>query len=402
MRLSNSKILYWLLLLNPLLSLVFDNTKVYYHYLVYPIIMLLLLMKEKGQGHLFKKSLLVCVCVGMSEIIAIIYGSPLGKLHNHLFNYVDAILLMIFYTRDDNIAEAIIFSKKHLKEILGVVIIINIVEIIMIALHKGFVYIYSWHGTFFSGTNKMPHTLSYLMLAVIIFNIVYMVLSHRKYACIWAIVPTYCVFISGARVSLLLCIILDAIILSYVFSEKKRNLFIKLIRILPIILLSAFLLKDKILESDLMAKIVSRSDSGNNTAGRTYIWIDLTKRFIINGNPLYYLFGMGDDKSYYFNSINPLVKSEVWAHNDIIQILIGKGIIGVSIYLIYLTKFFKKLIRRSGNIYTYAIICFVIVGIVFNGFYSYRDVNLCIPFLMVINEIMSYKTDKFNYMRWEG
>lgn len=120
MKLSKSKILYWLLLLNPLLSLVFDNTKVYYHYLMYPVIMFLLLMKETKQGSLFKKSLVICACVGLSEIIAIIYGSPLGKLHNHLFNYVDAVLLMLFYTREDNIAEIITFARKHLREILGV------------------------------------------------------------------------------------------------------------------------------------------------------------------------------------------------------------------------------------------------------------------------------------------
>lgn len=398
MKISITKILYLLLFINPLLSLAFDATKVYYHYLMYPMIMAILLIKEKRQVKQFKLSLIVCVVVVGCELVAIANGGALGKLHNHLFNYIDAILFMIYYTNNSNIQELLYYARRKVNLLLAVVIIINIVEALMVLTKSGYVYVYSWHGTFFRGTSNMPHTLSYLMLATLIFLILYIVITRKKFAAFWALLPTYCVFISGARISLILCALLDAIILSFVLSEKQKNLFLKAIKILPLVAIALFLLKDKILNSDFMMKVTSRASSGNSTAGRTYIWIDLLNRYLSCRNPLCYLFGLGDDKSYYYNSINPLVKSEVWAHNDLVQIIIGKGFLGIVMYLSGIYTFFKKLIRDSGNIYSLTIIAFVSISIVFNGFYSYRDVNLCIPLLMAINSILSYKKKSESYL----
>lgn len=261
----------------------------------------------------------------------------------------------------------------------------------MLLKHQGYVYVYSWHGTFFQGSNSMPHTLSYLMLATIIFVIVYTVITRKKVFALMAIIPSYCVFLSGARVSLLLCVVLDAILVSFTLTEKQKSIIVKFIKIAPWIVAGLFIFRNKIFASDVMAKIITRSKSGNLSAGRTYMWNDLLSKYINESNIIQYFLGQGDDKSYYFNQINPLVGVEVWAHNDIVQVIIGKGLVGLFIYTTILICFFNVLIKRSGNIYTYAIIFFIIVAMLLNGFYSYRDVNLCIPFFIVINELLSYK-----------
>lgn len=395
-RVNTINIMFMILVLNPIMSLLFDNLQIYYHYITYPLIMILLLIIERKQEHLYKTSIIICAMIVICEVFAIYEDGHLGKLHNHLFNYIDATLLMIFMTNTKNIENFDFLIKRHLRLIKYIVITINIVELIMLISHKGYVDVYSWQGTFFRGTNSMPHTLSYLMLATMIFGIIYIIYTHKKWFLVMFLVPSYCIFASGARVSLILAILLIAILLSYVMTEKEKNLIIKAFKILPPVIILLFLLRNKILNSNLMAKITTRITSGNSTAGRIYIWSDLLKHYLYDSSIIQYFWGQGDDKTYYFNLNNIRVGVEVWAHNDFMQIIIGKGFIGFFMYIIALLNYIKTLIRRSGNIYTLAIIVFIIVAAVLNGFYSYRDINMCIPFLMIINEKLSYKRKKTN------
>lgn len=267
-------IMFMILTINPILSLLFDNKQIYYHYITYPFIMTLLLIIEQNRKGLCQTSAIVCGMVVLCEAFAILGNSHLGKLHNHLFNYINAILLMVFMTNSKNIESIDSLIKQHLRLIKNTVIIINIVELSMLILHKGYVDVYSWKGTFFQGTNSMPHTLSYLMLATMIFGITYIIYTRKKWFSLMLVVPTYCIFSSGARVSLMLVAILIAILLSFVLTEEQKNLIIKAMKIVPLVVVLLFLFRNKILNSDLMAKITVRSISGNLTAGRIYIYME--------------------------------------------------------------------------------------------------------------------------------
>lgn len=353
--------------------------------------MILLLVVAQKQKKVYQHTLIICGTVVLCEFFAILWDSPLGKLHNHLFNYIDAILLMLFMTNSKNIESIDLLIKKHLKLIKNVVIIINIVELVMLITHKGYVDIYSWQGTFFQGTNSMPHTLSYLMLATMIFGIIYIIYTHKKWFSFMLLIPIYCIFVSGARISLILAAILVMLLLSFAITENQKSLIVKTFKIVPPLLVVLFLFRNKILGSDLMSKIAVRTTSGNTTAGRVYIWSDLLHHYLNDSNFVQYFFGQGDDKSYYFNLHNMKVNVEVWAHNDFIQIIIGKGLAGILMYIMALLSYFKTIIKHSGNIYTLAIVVFITVAAMMNGFYSYRDINMCIPFLLIINEKLSYK-----------
>lgn len=386
-------LIYIILLINPLLSLILDGTEIHFFYIEGPVLALLLILNSLKSEINFYRTICATVITIFCVLFAYIEGSSIGKINNHLFNFLDMILLIFFSINKVEIDYFKNFMKRNILIFLVVISITNIAELYMLLTHKGYTYIYSWNGTFFQGTNSMPHTLSYLMLVVIIFVICVLVETHKKYYTFLAIIPSYCVFISGARVSLVLCMILDCIILSFVFTEKYKNLLIKAIKILPLVAVVLFIFKDKIISSDLMNKIVARNRSNNTSAGRVYMVNNLWNHYIYDSTFLQYLLGQGDDKTYYYNRTNSLVGVEVWAHNDVMQILIGKGFLGIVVYFSSIFLYFKKIIKKSGNIYSFGLITFILVAILLNGFYSYRDIALSIPFIMMVNNELSYKRE---------
>jgi uncharacterized ion transporter superfamily protein YfcC len=197
-------------------------------------------------------------------------------------------------------------------------------------------------------------------------------------------VPFYAIFESGARTTLILSMFLLLVVIDFIFTQKQKNVIIKLFVVLVFIGCLLYVLRDKIFSSDLYSKIVLRQASGNDTAGRTYIWTDLIQKYFSSYNPLQYLFGQGDHMTYFYNFANPKVNANVWAHNDFLQILIGKGLFGVVCYVYALFKCINNIIIRNKSKYKYVIIYMVILAAAINGFYSYRDIALSLPFIVIL------------------
>lgn len=384
------KTLFLLLLMNPVFSLVFDSTRIYYHYIYLPLVTLMILIAVKKLKTCFNISLIICIIIALCEVNAVIRGNSLGKQYNHLFNYIDACLLMIYISDCGNLVEFKELVKENIKLFKYIVIIINIVEAVLLITGLGYSYNTSWKGTFFKGSNSMAHTLSYLMIVTIIYVFICVTYTKNKKFSVMAIIPCYCIFKSGARVTLILMGIIVFLFLFYLLSKNNEDFLTSIFRIILICTGFLVIFWRKILYSDVVTKIIYRMSNGNITAGRTYIVRDLLNKFVTKGDIMSFFIGQGDAKTYFYNLQNPLVKAEIWGHNDLIQILIGKGILGIAIYVYSLGKYFIALIRTNGNIYTYGFIGMIIIMVVLNGFYSYKDIMLCIPFIMVLNAKLSY------------
>lgn len=388
MKISCKRAIFFLSLINPILSLVFDNTSVYYFYIMGPVIFLLLLYHNCKTCVYTRVSLYVTIVTFISVLLAIAYGvsrSGIGKINNHLFNFLDAVLLMLMLSHDDNIDyfRGLFKSKIFLAKL--IVIITNIVELFLLITRRGYEYHYSWGGTFFHGTNSMPHTLAYLMQAIIVLDCLIIQYSGKKWFGLFCIIPFYTIFESGSRTSLVLSIFLLLVIIDLVFTQKQKSVVLKLLFVVIFAGVFLFVFRDKILTSDMINKILLRQSSGNDTAGRTYIWTNLMHEYLTSYNPLKYFFGQGDYMTYYYNLANPDVNVNVWAHNDFLQILIGKGMAGFLFYLYAMIKCFKNIIVKNRSVYKYAPICMVVLAALVNGFYSYRDLMLSLPFIVILS-----------------
>lgn len=376
--------LFFLVLINPILSLLLDSSSIPYFYFFGPTVVLLLFW-ELGKKF---NGLVLSLCVILVSLISALYsinnGGDIGKINNHFFNYISTVLLFYLFSKSYYIDYFKLMVKNNLFFLKLNIILINLTELFLLITKRGYTYRFSWGGTFFHGTNSMPHTLSYLMLVVILMVLLIITIENKKIYSVFSIIPLYAIFESGSRTSLILAFLLIIVLIDQIATKNVRSIIVKVFIALIILLFFLLIFRNKIINSDFWNKMVLRSNSGNSSAGRTYIWKDLLSRYIHESDTLQYLIGQGDDKSYYFNQVNPLVKSPVWAHNDFVQIIIGKGLFGLSIYVYTLVRFSLSVLSKNKNAIIYLVIMMIIFAALLNGFYSYKDIIMSIPYIAII------------------
>ena len=182
---------------------------------------------------------------------------------------------------------------------------------------------------------------------------------------------------------------LAIIFIDLFFSTKKTSTIVKIIKALLIFSIFIFIFKDQILSSSLFDKITKRKDSGNDSAGRYELWEFLITKY--KSTPSKWLFGFGDDKVYYYSKFINSINLNIWAHNDFIQVLFGKGILGILCYLYALKKYIMCLLKNNKSYYSILFIFIFFSAAIFNGFYNYREIMLGIPFIFLLNILLSKK-----------
>ncbi len=381
-------LLYFLLITNPILALAFGNTEIYYHYITLPIISFLIFsITFKKRNMYFLYLLLFTILINI--LFLIILGAEIGKINNHLFCYIDFVLLCVFFYNNKEIKNLYNWLKKHIKVLIAIIIAINIIEAYMFLSKKGFVFMYNWGGTFFVGTSKMPHTLAYLMIITIVLTFIASIIKNKRVILLLSILPFLLIFLSGARITLLMALPLAIIFIDLFFSTKKTSTIVKIIKALLIFSIFIFIFKDQILSSSLFDKITKRKDSGNDSAGRYELWEFLITKY--KSTPSKWLFGFGDDKVYYYSKFINSINLNIWAHNDFIQVLFGKGILGILCYLYALKKYIMCLLKNNKSYYSILFIFIFFSAAIFNGFYNYREIMLGIPFIFLLNILLSKK-----------
>ena len=400
LKLTWRNILFFLILLNPVCALFLDNF-VYYSYVIEPLFMILLLVNSSNRGlYISRRNMLVLLVTFLSVIYAISIGSPLGKIYIHLFCYLDTIYMFYYFSRRDNADSFYVYLQNHTFAIKTIVILANIVELYMIITRKGYVNRFHWGGNFFQGTSSMPHTLSYLMLIVVALVIILLMIEKKRIYVLGAIVPLYAIFISGARITLILAVPFLVMIIDLCLTRKQKSVVVKILVALIVVSVGLFLLRNRIMSSNLWTKLMVRSGSSYEvTAGRTEIWFGLIRGYFNDMNTISKVIGAGDDKTYYFNAINPTVLHEVWAHNDFLQILIGKGILGLFAYTVAMISFFRAIIKNHRSLFTWMIIGLIFAAAALNGFYSYRDTALGVPLFAIIGYYYGNEREGVQFIR---
>lgn len=393
LHLGCKRMLYFLLIMNTLLSLIFDSTKIYYFYILGPIIAIILTLlickNKKNMIVVFIMYILLLFNV-LNAWAANASLSDFGKINNHFFNYIDTILLFLYFSKDNHIREFWEYALVKKMLLKAIILITILVETFYLITGKGYQLRWNWGiGNFFKGTSNSEHTLSYLMIVILIYIAFLIVVDGKKKIAILSLIPLYAIFESGARATLVLVIFPLMIIIDLVFTRKQKQIFVKIIVFSGLCALILFFLKDKILQSDLFIKIVARNNSGNNSAGRLYIWSDLSNKYMHNSSILQYLIGQGDYMVYKYNTINPLVNVEVWAHNDFLQILVGKGLIGILLYVSSGIKCFYNVIKENKSLYSVFLMLMVVLAAMINGFYNYKDLSLQIPIIIGLSRYYS-------------
>lgn len=377
-------LLFWMLITEPVFSFFLESTGIHYYYVTEPIIGLLVLFVLMKSKRAFTQA---TICVGLTVIcvlLAVSDGANLGKINNHFFNYIDTVLLLILVAQYPTIQHFREMFESHIIFLKLWVLFLNIAEGFLLVTRKGYTYKFNWGGNFFHGTNSMPHTLAYLMLITLVQASLIIIFTKNKRYILLTFIPIFAIFASGARIALVLAVAPILILSNLFFTRNQKSIFVKILAVLVLVVAVFFAFKNKLMNSDLMLKIQKRETSGNVSAGRTYIWENLLGHYFKDSTLVQYVFGQGDDKSYFYNSLNPLVGGAVWAHNDFVQILLGKGLVGFCIYVISLVRSWLTIRIYNRSFYSLLVVLFVLVAALMNGFYSYLDMMASVPFIALL------------------
>lgn len=236
-----------------------------------------------------------------------------------------------------------------------------------------------------------------LMPAVLIITALTMYMSihkrDRRYE--WFLVlPTYAAFMNKSRVYFAIYVL---IVLMYLYMrvKRKRSFYMLLIPLCGIMLGLMMItgISDK-LESVRYTEQSYFDFWGTITNGRTEFWVwDIEAFFAL---PFWQQF-VGNGFNFVYD-VNRKNMAEIWAHNDIINVLMNFGYIGAVIYL----WSFNKLVRafwQKGNAIP-SLIKFLFLGAVFlnsmfNMSYTYLCAMISYPlFLCVIAS--RYQHDDLN------
>lgn len=232
-----------------------------------------------------------------------------------------------------------------------------------------------------SSFRLMPATLIVAALAM------YMAISRndRRYE-LFLVLPTYAGFMNQSRTYFgvyILCILMYL----YMRFKSKKNFYYMLLPIMVIIigLMTVTGIADK-LRSTRYTEYSYYDFWATVTNGRTLFWRwDMEAFFAL---PLWkQLVGNGFNFVYDVNGAN---MARIWAHNDIINILMNFGYIGLVIYCWVYVLLLKAFFPKGNKVPTTVKLFFhgaVFINSMLNMSYTYMCATISYPlFLCVINE----------------
>ena len=267
----------------------------------------------------------------------------------YLIRMITFIMMLYCFSDKEILTDIYNEFENYIDIVLGIVIIYQIVIGVFFITKQGFLE--RWGMNVFVGINGNPHGNTYLMILMAIVIELIVSKKNNRYLVLYFI-PLLSAFMSGARTPavVMLCMFLGI----RCFKNKIRaNLrfswsgLLIVVGFLVIISIFGNVLIDFILNSNIMDKFSSTSDSGNVLNSRDLIWNGLINEFKYNFSDIERVFGHGIHYSVLINKYT--VNSPIWGHSDFIDILISYGMLMLAIYIVMYVRYFIKLWSIGGN-----------------------------------------------------
>lgn len=328
---------------------------------------------------IIKKSVLVTVVVLTVVYIAtIVKTGTLPYNMNELFYFPFMILYFTYsYDHTDELEEYLIEDKKYIDCIMNVWTLLTLVSF---ALPSS--YTVEWGGArYFGSYCKTIWRLAPTCVFVMTLSILGVNLYKNKKYFLYSVIPFVAILSGGSRtyVVVALCLILVA---WYCVLHSNKKFILTCIPFITIIL---FMMLNSSVMDKFSATTYSSSSYfdlwGTITNGRSIFWAADIESFI-KSPVITKLFGQG------FNSIYDInfkaFGGKVWAHNDFIQCLISHGLIGLTLYLTIMLRFFRKLRENNVGLFISVLVIMIwLFNAMFNMFYTYFCSILSFPILVL-------------------
>ncbi|MEF2889958.1 MAG: O-antigen ligase family protein [Turicibacter sanguinis] len=246
--------------------------------------------------------------------------------------------------------------------------------IVFISLFFSSSYTHHWgEGTYFMSFSNGEHRFASSAFFIVVLALYMFLKTRKKKYFILLIFPAISIFMSGARTYL--AVLVGALFLFLYKRIKNKPLFY------VICLLCGILLFYLVMVSPMGEKMIYVMNPGDQsdllnalTSNRASFWSKQLNAFF-SLNYIYLIFGAG------FNFVYDV--SNIWAHNDFINILLNFGFLGVFMYLYFYIILLKKNIQLYKIKKMESFICVMIwlFNAMFNMVYTYMCATLTLPFL---------------------
>ena len=322
--------------------------------------------------------LMMMVLTVLIHVVAL-YFTEFPMVHvNMLFYFLLWVLIYVFFSKGKNkILKILERSDAYINMILWVWTILVGISALIPSCYQGN-YFFSFTGSSF---RLMPSVLIITALAM------YMAVKcGRKIYNLFLILPTYAALMNQSRTYFGVYFLF---LLMYTYMEFKRKKTF-LVMIIPIaVILVGLMMVSGIADKIMTVKYTDLSYFdfwGTITNGRTIFWrydieaffeLPLWQRFVGNGFNFVY-------------DVNRRNFAEIWAHNDLINILMNFGYIGAVIYswvFVFMIKTFGFNKKEIPLLVKILFLCAVFVNSMFNMSYTYLCAMISYPlFLCLIGE----------------
>lgn len=350
-------------------------------------IMLILLSIEVLMKNKSIKDWILLILFVINIITAVIVTGESAKYINDIFYFPSWFLILIYAKENFEKIETIIENKQ--KIIKCFIWIWNIMVIISLFFSSS--YTNHWgDGRYFKSFSNGEHRFANTAIYMLVLTFIIYLKSKKKLYIMLTLVPIITIYMSGARTYLGILVIL----LFCVLYLKCNNKFI----LYSMTVVMGILLYALIAITPMGEKFTNLNDNveylgtmGALTSGRSIFWEQQLSAFSEIGI-FYKIFGAG------YNFVYDV--SNLWAHNDFINILLNYGFLGELIYLYVYFDFIKVLNARKEvpRMLKFCNSFIWFFNAMFNMVYTYLCVTILIPFLayLIILGGKTYENKKEN------
>jgi hypothetical protein len=331
---------------------------------------------------------LVLIVTLVLHVIAIAYTEfPLYNF-NMLFYFLLWVLLYVYFAKSkDRIMQILEYSHAYINVVLWCWTVLVGVSIFLPSCYNGS-YFFSFAGSSF---RLMPATLIIAALAM------YMVIRYddSRYT-LFLVIPTYAAFMNQSRTYFGVYVVF---LLMYLFMRvrSKKNFYLLLgpfvAAVIGLMLISG--IADKI-EAVWRTGVTPEKFLSAFTNARTVFWKwDMEAFFDL---PVWQQF-VGNGFNFAFDVTKQHQDKAIWAHNDIINMLMNFGYIGAMIYIWAYFKLTNSFFKQLPNVPVFVKVLFhgaVFLNSMMNMSYTYFCSVIAYPiFLLVIAK--KYTPQRYEY-----
>ncbi|MGK0466732.1 O-antigen ligase family protein [Clostridium sp.] len=363
------KLLFYLIVLRPLFRIFSDKIEILSDInsigvLVLAVVILFFERKFKSMD------LLCLIYIVILSAISLISAENINFAIKDPYWLIIAILMLIFARSKGILEDFRRFIVVNNKLIKWELIIINL--ILLLSFFDSSCYVAKWGGgKYFTSYAEGPHPLGALMILTIVITLTLSKVTKSKKIYLLLIIPSIAVLLTGARIMLVTLIALYLTIVKLDIKSFSR---------LTVISIIMFFFKDIFKKLPSINKFLLQSSTGDISSGRFEFWMVDIQGFL-DSDLLNKFIGSGFDYPYLLNFRTRGVY--IWAHNDIINLILSIGIIGLTIYLCFIIKYCIY-INKNLNVFNFAaFIMFFLGSMCVNGFYNYSDFAISVSVLSV-------------------